>query len=207
MYKYTAHKWIAAVLVLGCTAFLYMTYLTAKPYTALKENVFRLHIVANSDMEADQELKLAVRDALLPAAKEAFARMELSVYAGENTAQKTAIAAFDILPLLEDTVKDTLSACGSDQKADIKVAYEAFPQKSYQDITMPAGDYWCLKVVLGEGKGQNWWCVLYPPLCILPVTAEDCFDAAELELLYQADQYRFRLAILDWLDKLKSKYR
>ncbi len=188
-------------------ALLYATCLCAKPYAALKENVFRLHIVANSDSDADQALKLAVRDALIPIANKAFLDLEHSDFPGNTPAQQTASAACGMIDAFTLAANETVAAWGSAQKVDVKVAYAHFPPKSYEDITMPAGDYWCLKVVLGEGKGQNWWCVLYPPLCITPAGEEAYFEPSSLEILYKPQQYRFRLAFLDWMKRLQDQHR
>lgn len=193
---------VSTVLVL-----LYALYACAKPYEALKDTVFRLHIIATSDSTEDQNLKLAVRDDLLPLAKSLFDQTDIEQYPGETYAEKTASAAKSMIGILSEAAQQSVYANGSTQTAKVCVGYESFPQKQYEDITMPAGDYWCLRVILGDGNGKNWWCVLYPPLCISPATAEDYFEGSELELLNQPDKYRFRLAILDWFEKWNKKYR
>lgn len=111
----------------------------------LNQNIVRLHILANSDSENDQALKLAVRDRLL-------------AEAGKTDS------------LLSD--EEILSCCKNElqkQGAAYEVTLERgrfhFPQKNYANLTLPAGDYNAVRIIIGEGEGQNWWCVMYPPLC------------------------------------------
>ncbi len=193
--------------LLLATALLYFTWECAKPYADLKDQVFRLHILANSDGVEDQQLKLAVRDDILPAAKEMFTQIDLQAFPGETTAMKTAAAARTMIAQLSDAAQQSVYAHGSTQTAAVMVAYEKFPVKQYADLTMPAGYYWCLKIVLGSGQGKNWWCVLYPPLCISPASAKESFDEAQLELLNQPEKYQFRLAILDWFERWKQHHK
>jgi stage II sporulation protein R len=188
---------LAAVLLLGGIA------CCAVPYENLRANLFRLHILANSNDPADQSLKLAVRDDLLPLCKELLGSVEQ--IEGLTLAESAAKQAEQSLGLLQQAAQQAVYAHGSTQTAAVMISYDPFPQKQYDEITVPAGDYWCLRIVLGSGKGQNWWCVLYPPLCITPATAEESFDAAELQLLNHPEQYRFRLAILEWLRARRKK--
>ncbi len=191
----------------GCAFLLLANAACAAPYQALKENVFRLHVIANSDAQSDQALKLAVRDALLPVAKEYFEQIDVEQYPGSTNAQKTASAACAMTDLFNKVAKQTVTEHGCAQEVDVKVGYAHFPTKQYEDLTMPAGNYWCLRVVLGEGSGQNWWCVLYPPLCLLPASEQAYFDKAELELLHKAEKYRFRLYFLDLYEQWKIKMK
>lgn len=127
--------------------------------TALADQVIRLHVLANSDSEADQALKLKVRDRVLETAEEYFtpgATLE------ETQAVLTAHLA-------------DIAAAGAEQVAEegyqypVTVSMEEnywFPTKEYTDFALPAGNYTALRVVIGEGGGQNWWCVVFPPLCL-----------------------------------------
>lgn len=119
----------------------------------------RLHVLANSDSEADQELKLAVRDLVL---------VELNSTVRNAQDFNNALAAVEAnLPKLQDRIKKYLVEKSSKYSGQTKVGVERMPAVNYGFITLPEGEYWSLKVTLGEGKGQNWWCVLYPPLCFL----------------------------------------
>lgn len=122
------------------------------------ENILRLHIIANSDDPADQRVKLAVRDAVLSLEADA-------ADCADGGEAKTALMA-DGEAILE-TVERTLRENGMDYGAQLIVGVFDFPDRSYGEALYPAGRYEALRIVLGEGRGQNWWCVMFPPLCIL----------------------------------------
>ncbi len=195
---------LAAVLLL-LAMLLEATAAFAQTYDGLQSEVFRLHILANSDSEVDQSLKRAVRDDIVPLAKELFSTLEVEQQGDETYAEAFANAAEEYLPMLTEQAQRSVYAHGGTDAVAVSVAFTHFPIKQYEDITMPAGDYWALRIVIGKGEGHNWWCVLYPPLCISPFTAEDAFDSSEWTLLTHPEQYRFRLAILEWLKSLKKE--
>ncbi len=126
-----------------------------------KETV-RLHVIANSDDSRDQEAKLAVRDAIM----ESFgARLSQA-----KTAQEAEMEIADCLVDIEAKAMECLGYSGMEYKAKAALKTVFFPDKTYEVpdgnlVLLPKGDYLALQVVLGEGKGQNWWCVMYPPLC------------------------------------------
>ena len=115
--------------------------------------IVRLHIIANSDDERDQNIKLKVRDAIINSQKDIFPDGFSKKLQNEEKQKLT------------QTVMDTLSKNGVDYGAVLKTGQFYFPTKKYENITLPAGNYDAVRVILGEGKGQNWWCVMYPPLC------------------------------------------
>jgi len=130
----------------------------------LYDKLIRLHVIANSDSEEDQSLKLSVRDAVLgyitscvsdcDNAEEARAAIE------ENKAEITAIC--------RNAVKELGYGC----EVKVETGIEAYPEKSYGDFTLPSGDYYSVRVKIGEAAGRNWWCVLFPPLCVGAATEE-----------------------------------
>lgn len=136
------------------------------------ESVFRLHVIANSDSAEDQAAKLRVRDAILAYER---ARMEHAETAEEARAR-----------LMEDgagllfAAEQALAECGMDYGASLEVGTFPFPQREYGAEVYPAGEYAALRVVLGAGKGQNWWCVMFPPLCILELPGGE-IDYEELK--------------------------
>lgn len=133
-------------------------------------SVFRLHIRANSDTAADQALKLQVRDGLLPFTAELFADCEgLSDAVRVANDEKDAITAH---------INSTLEDLGADYSASIRIGREEFPERNYGGTVYPAGEYTALIVELGEGEGQNWWCVLFPSLCLSAVKGEDSVEAS-----------------------------
>ena len=123
----------------------------------LADKVVRLHVIANSDEEADQELKLKVRDQIIGRATEI---LEASV--DRNDAAQRLSAA---LPELRSAAAEEIAAQGYEYDVTASLEETEFPTKEYDGFTLPAGEYLALRVVIGEGQGHNWWCVVFPPLC------------------------------------------
>ena len=123
----------------------------------LAEKVVRLHVLANSDSEEDQALKLKVRDAVLEQATETLRG------ADSQTEARRRLTA--ILPELEETARVVITANGYDYGVRAELAETSFPTKEYDGFALPAGEYLALRVLIGEAAGQNWWCVVFPPLC------------------------------------------
>lgn len=128
------------------------------PYSA-----FRLHIIANSDSNRDQNIKLAVRDAILDYERTLFETLPNPPETAEETRKLLMENGSEVLGV----VKSTLKKYGADYSATLHVGEYAFPDRTYGDILYPAGDYQAFRIVLGNGGGKNWWCVMFPPLCIL----------------------------------------
>ncbi len=147
------------------------------------DNILRLHIVANSDTAEDQRVKLLVRDAILGA-----------IPASESCAEAEAYVLCHGKELLT-IAEDTLRANGFSYGAQLHLGTGIFPDRTYDGITFPAGEYRALRVVLGRGVGQNFWCVLFPPLCIV---------TEEKQPLPAAEDIQFRSSILtrirEWRD-------
>ena len=131
----------------------------ANPYDAL-----RLHILANSDSTFDQSLKIEVRDAILETldAQNFHTREDAYAYVAQN------------LQMITQTANEVLSQAGVAYTAQSVLETCEFPDRDYNGQVYPAGEYQALRVLLGEGEGQNWWCVIYPPLCIV---SDAQFDA------------------------------
>lgn len=125
---------------------------------SVRDDVVRLHILANSDSKEDQQVKLKVRDALLD-------KNTLLLTEGVNTENAPIYFESSKEELLQ-TVQDTLAENGFSYDAVITLEKEYFETREYGDLIFPAGEYTALKVVLGEGEGHNWWCVMFPPLCV-----------------------------------------
>lgn len=161
----------------------------------LRKSVLRLHILANSDSEEDQRLKLCVRDALLEHSEELFG--------SSGNLEEAEAAALEAMPEIISIAEETLRDQGCRSSVTAKLADITFDERVYGNITMPAGEYRALRIEIGEAKGHNWWCVMYPPLC-LPA-AEDVesrdekkyFDDDELDIVYHPKKYRVRFAIWD----------
>ncbi len=130
-----------------------------------QEAPLRLHILANSDDDADQQIKMEVRDAVLLATQE-------GIEACDNEADAEEYVC-DNLEIIEETANAVLEENGVAYRAHAEIGTFRFPERTYQDVTYPEGDYRALRIVLGEGEGHNWWCVMFPPLCISEITEED----------------------------------
>ena len=134
----------------------------AKLQEHLAEEVLRFHVLANSDSEEDQSLKLEVRDSVLSFLEENMPRTD--------SAAETTAWAREHIDDIEEAGRDAVAASGADQTVSAAVTTCWFPDKSYGDVTFPAGNYEALRIEIGAAKGHNWWCVLYPSLCFLDTT-------------------------------------
>ena len=123
----------------------------------LQEKMIRLHVIANSDSDADQTLKLCVRDAVLCRAEEILRQ------SADMTEARARLR--DSLPAIGDAAAQELAAQGSGYSVSVALEDTEFPRKTYDGFALPAGEYLALRVVIGAGEGRNWWCVVYPPLC------------------------------------------
>lgn len=167
----------------------------------MSEKIIRLHVVANSDSAADQSIKLHVRDAVLAAARQALQ--------GADDPQQAIAQA---LPQLEAAANAALAAQGSRDTASVSFRRELFPTREYDTFSLPSGVYRSLRVTIGAGGGHNWWCVIFPSLCV-PATADGFvqaaeaggFTRAEIGLMTQADEgYVLKFRSLELLQALKK---
>lgn len=154
----------------------------------VREDTIRLHVLANSDTIEDQLLKLDVRDAILTALPAAVTQTE--------TPQQAARALQNALPALQAAANKTLLAAHSGQTAAVRLEQFDFAAKDYGTFALPAGSYTALRVELGKAQGHNWFCVLYPALCVSGATAEYPTEA-ENALVF--GKYEVRFALLDAL--------
>ncbi len=138
------------------------------------DGVLRLHVIANSDSPADQAVKLAVRDAVLAAMEAGDSAAEAEAYVMDNGAALLAAA------------EQTLSENGFSYGARLELGTFEFPDRSYGGSLYPAGPYRALRVVLGAGAGQNWWCVLFPPLCIITDQEAEPTDDGRLHIEFKS---------------------
>lgn len=136
--------------------------------TELSENLLRLHIIANSDNESDIKVKYEVRDEILK-----------MVDGGKYENKEMVIGE---IKSIEDKINDYLGIVGVNYECRIVCTISPFPTKKYNNILMPSGEYSCIKVILGEGRGENWWCVAYPPLCFTESVIGNISKEGETEL-------------------------
>ena len=117
----------------------------------------RLHILANSNSEEDQALKIAVRDRII--------RESGNIFENSQSPDDALACATKNIELISAIAKDEISDRGYDYDVNVKIGRFPFPTKTYNDIMLPAGKYNAVRIEIGSGKGENWWCVMYPPLC------------------------------------------
>lgn len=125
----------------------------------LAKEVFRFHVLANSDSEEDQALKMQVKEAVISYMKEELPQ--------SDSVEMTKAWALSHTEEIEELAEQVVCQEGYDYSVNAKVTTCDFPDKTYGDITFPAGEYEALRIEIGEAKGQNWWCVLYPNLCFI----------------------------------------
>ena len=169
----------------------------------LRGSVLRLHILADSDSERDQQLKLNVRDALL----------ESGILEGADSLSEAENIAEEKLSDIERIAEAVLRANGCELDVEAELADTEFDVRTYGDITMPSGTYRALRVKIGSAEGHNWWCVMYPSLCV-PVASEitdnkqaelDAFDDEQLDIMYKPEKYEIRFAIWDKIKELRKR--
>lgn len=172
--------WILTLTV--CLLILAIGLLPVHGEAELYDNVLRLHVLANSDSEADQTLKLKVRDAILEKGH--------GLLDGAKSREEAAAILQAELPAFEAVAKKTVAEAGYSYSVRLVLDEEDYPTRTYGAICFPSGEYLSLRVIIGEGEGQNWWCVLYPPLCLSAATAERSEEEAFVAVGLTGDQYR-----------------
>lgn len=184
-----------------CAAVLLAGFALTAEQRSLSSKIVRLHVVANSDSETDQAVKLQVRDAVL-------ARTQ-SLLAGRDD---PVAALREGLPRIETAANAALLRAGSGDRASVSLGSELFPTREYETFSLPAGRYTALRVTIGEGRGHNWWCVVYPSIC-LSASAEEFERAAqaagltggEIRLITgESDGYVLKFKAIELLERVRA---
>ena len=198
-------KFFEIALLIGLAVFLTSGALALRTQDELADKVVRLHVLANSDSEEDQVLKLRVRDAVL---EQATAILEQSADRREAESRLRG----QLLELERIAAKE-IAVEGYDYPVTVNLENTDFPTKEYDGFTLPAGEYLALRVIIGEGKGQNWWCVVFPPLCTaasadVPASALAAgFSEEEVSLITEENQgYVLKFKAVEWWETLKEKW-
>lgn len=165
----------------------------------IREKVVRLHVLANSDSEVDQALKLQVRDAVVEAAA--------GLFDGARNAGEALQTAENNLPRLQEIAQQTVYAAGYDYPVQAELCHMYFTTRAYEQATLPAGMYDALRITIGSGEGHNWWCVVFPPMCVgsasdRAATIEDVLDPEQEEIVTQPQQYEVRFKVVEWWESL-----
>lgn len=174
----------------------------------IANSVFRLHVIANSDEKEDQELKLKVRDNVLS---------YMNKICENVTTKEDAISiANEHIYEFKEIALNTIHENGYDYSVNIRIGNFSFPTKTYGDISLPAGSYDALRIEIGESKGQNWWCVMFPPLCfvdvssgIVPDESKETMksDLSDEEFSLISDNkdsnVKFKFKLIEWFQNVK----
>lgn len=172
----------------------------AKTSEEIRSDVLRLHVIANSDTSIDQNLKLRLRDYILQKGKDIF-NGSVNV---ENAVEKIE----PVLPELEKSAKAFVNQAGFDYDVKISLSNEYFTTRTYETVTLPAGKYLALRVVIGSGEGHNWWCVMFPPMCVPAADKKDeienVFSEKEIKLVESKPKYEPRFKVVEIYEQLKE---
>lgn len=172
----------------------------AKTSEEIRSDVLRLHVIANSDTSVDQNLKLRLRDYILQEGKDIF-NGSVNV---ENAVKKIE----PVLPELEKSAKAFVNQAGFDYDVKISLSNEYFTTRTYETVTLPAGKYLALRVVIGSGEGHNWWCVMFPPMCVPAADKKDeienVFSEKEIKLVESKPKYEPRFKVVEIYEQLKE---
>ena len=170
---------------------------------ALQENLIRLHVVANSDLQEDQEIKLKVKDAVV-------AHLQ-PVLADFDSKEQAMCYVEDNISSIQKVANEALAELGVEECAVVSLGREAFDTRQYNTFALPTGIYDSLRIQIGEGRGKNWWCVVFPTLC-LPATSEGFQDAAVSSGFSKSlgkslvNGRNFRFYILDCFGKVEKLF-
>lgn len=181
-------------------AIVFSIFSFAKTSDEIRSDVLRLHVIANSDSSVDQNLKLRLRDHILQEGKDI---LDGSVNV-ENAVQKIEPRIGE----LEKSAESFVKSAGFDYKVKITLSEEYFTTRTYETVTLPAGKYLALRVVIGSGSGHNWWCVMFPPMCVPAADKKDeienVFTDDEIKLVESKPKYEPRFKIIEIYEQIKQ---
>lgn len=171
-------------------------------YDDLQENVLRMHILANSDSPEDQELKLKVRDALLENSKDIFGDC--------NNIDEAEKLVTEKLELIQQIAEDVIAENGYEYPVKAELTNMQFDDRTYDNLIMPSGYYDAIRITIGNAEGHNWWCVMYPAMCVSAVTndnnnvADEYFNDTTMDMLENHDKYELKFKCVEWLENINK---
>ncbi|SHK48705.1 stage II sporulation protein R [Tepidibacter formicigenes] len=207
MKKITVILTISILIILSGVFYLQDIY---KNRDAYKEKLIRFHVIANSDSKEDQDLKLKVRDKVI-----AYLSPKLE---NSKSIEETKEIIEANLKNIENIASTEIKNNNKDYKVSADLGYSNFPTKKYSNIVLPAGKYKAVKVIIGEGKGKNWWCVMFPPLCFIDInhgitdkkTKKNLTKVLTKEeynmILVDNNEVKLKFKILEIIEKIKNKH-
>ncbi len=168
----------------------------------VRNNVVRLHILANSDSDADQSVKLLVRDALLESG--------MRIFSGSTSVDDAVEILEDEQNMIVSVAEKVLRDNGFDYNVSVTLEKEYFATRVYDGFTMPAGEYLALRIKIGTGEGKNWWCVMFPPLCLPAASEQTDIDAIlgkdGTKLIKSNSKYEMRFKIVELFERIKNEF-
>jgi len=178
----------------------------ASSCASIRQKVLRLHILASSDSVADQALKLKVRDAVLESGEEIFQSAE--------SKEEAMLFAVENAELLKQAAEAVCQKEGNGETCRIELCKTYFPKRVYEDgTTLPAGEYDALRVIIGEGKGHNWWCMVFPKICFSAAAGEEnrdilgrVFTEEEVDITTNSDAYTVRFLLVDLWEEIVHRF-
>lgn len=190
----------------ACIAFVLTVIYSVIPFEAqcseLSQDVFRLHILANSDSEADQSLKIKVRDKVLDYTEDLFN--------SAKTKEEAESVISDNLQSISNVAYQTVLDNGYDYVVTAEITNMYFTTRYYEGYTLPSGMYDALRITIGEGEGHNWWCVMYPSICISSAEdkeskAKEALDDDEYNIVCN-EQYQYKFKVVEMFEKFCSLF-
>lgn len=167
----------------------------------LRRNILRLHILANSDSDADQALKLRIRDEILKVSEGVFEN-------ADNKENAISIAEKN-LKLFKDTAQQVINKSGECYQVEVVIGKSEFNTRKYDNFTLPAGEYDAVKVLIGNAQGKNWWCVMFPSMCVSAAgekhSLEEAVDETASDVAKNFDKYEIKFKSVEIYETFKKK--
>ena len=173
-------------------ATLFIAIMPTEAEGAIYEDTVRLHILACSDSEEDQALKLLLRDAVLNKYGD-----ELSVYESVEEAEERLNERLDEIRAFSDA---KIKELGYEYKTEVTLTREWYDTRDYEEFSLPCGYYTSLRIIIGEGEGKNWWCVMFPPMCLDAATSGAAYNYEENVLITK--KYKVKFKILELISEI-----
>jgi len=194
MYESSIRRWEAALLISMCTILCAAAWAQARQ-SSVTSSLVRLHVIAHSDDEYEQELKLRVRDAVLSSISPALTK-------ASSPEEAQAIISAHL-----SEIADAALSASEGRVIKVTLGREHYPTRVYEYFTLPAGTYQSLRVIIGEGKGRNWWCIVFPPVCLDAVSNEklrSVMSRDDLNLI-DGDGYELRFRIIELWESIRQR--
>ena len=198
-------KKILILSICVCLLFALLGVMPVHGEAEIYDGVLRLHVVANSDSEDDQALKLLVRDRVV--------ELTACLTGDCEDLEQTRGVVTDNLSLIADEAQRVIEENGYAYDVEVRLGKEEYPRKSYASLCFPSGEYLSLQVLIGDAAGQNWWCVLFPPLCLDAATEanEDAFISVgftpeQYKVITETDspKYKARFKLLEVIEEMRG---